>query len=66
MLLKAYKAARYQNKISDRSDDCRPDMLCLNDFMTKNGMNQNPDITLSGGHSGVSQRLQNILTKLEQ
>ena len=41
-------------------------MLCLNDFMTKNGMNQNPDITLSGGHSGVSQRLQNILTKLEQ
>ena len=48
MLLKAYKAARYQNKISDRSNfNCSPDTLCLNDFMTQNGLNQSPDITLS-------------------
>ena len=50
MLLKAYKAARHQNKISDRSNfDCRADTLCLNDFMAQNGLNQSPDITLSDG-----------------
>ena len=57
MLLKAYKAARHQNKISDRSNfDCRADTLCLNDFMAQNGLNQSPDITLSdaqGSPAGI-------------
>ena len=57
MLLKAYKAARHQNKISDRSNfDCSADTFCLNDFMAQNGLNQSPDITLSdaqGSPAGI-------------